>query len=73
MALASFRTLNSLGPPVSNSFAAYAAIADFVRPARVPGFRFGFGTGFVFFGILIGAITTFRRVGGNSLIRPEVY
>jgi hypothetical protein len=42
MALASFRTLNSPGPTVSISFAASAAIPDLVRPARVPGFRFGF-------------------------------
>jgi hypothetical protein len=62
MALASFRTLNSPGPTVSISLAAAAAIPAFVRPARVPGFRFGFGTGFVFFGILMVPIVTFRGV-----------
>ena len=31
------------------SLVASAAIADFVRPARVPGFRFGFGLDVFFF------------------------
>ena len=57
MALASFRTLNWSIPALSISLTAAAAINDLVRPARVPGFRFGFGTGFVFFGILIVART----------------
>jgi hypothetical protein len=53
MALASFRTLNSPGPTVSMSFAASAAIPDFVRPAGVPAFRFGFDLDVFLNGILM--------------------
>jgi hypothetical protein len=52
---------------------AAAAIDDFVKPARVPGFRFGFGTGFVFFGILMVATRIREPFEGASLIRPLAY
>jgi hypothetical protein len=61
MALASFRTLNSPAPKVSISLAASAAIPDFVRPTRVPGFRFGFDIDVFFFGILMMATKTLGR------------
>jgi hypothetical protein len=65
MAFARFGTLKSCIPTLSISLTAAAAIPAFVRPARVPGFRFGFGTGFVCFGILMMVATvTFRGVNG---------
>ena len=65
MALASFRTLNSPGPTASISIAASAAIPDFVRPARVPGFRFGFDLGVFFFDILMMATKTLGKARGK--------
>ena len=61
MALASFRTLNSPGPTVSISFVASNAIPDFVSPARLPGFRFGFDLEVFLIGILVMA----RRLSGG--------
>jgi hypothetical protein len=43
------------------SFVASAAIPDFVRPAGVPGFRFGFDVDVCFFGILMMATKTLRE------------
>jgi hypothetical protein len=59
--------LNSPIPALSICLTAVAAINDFVRPARVPGFRFGFGTGFVFFGILIVATKILGPLEGAPL------
>jgi hypothetical protein len=61
MALASFRTLNPPRPTVSMSFAASAAIPDFVRPARVPGFRLGFDLDVFFSGSSMMATKTLGR------------
>ena len=59
-ALASLRRLNPFAPTLSISLAAAAAIAAFVRPARVPAFRFSltFGLEVFFLGILMMATMT---------------
>jgi transposase len=71
MALASFRTLNAPGPTVSISFVASAAIPDFVRPARVPGFRFGLGLDVFFIGILMMATKTLGGTRGTAIDDPS--
>jgi hypothetical protein len=71
MALASFRTLNSPGPTVSIRFVASAAIADFVRPARVPGFRFGFDLDVFVIGNLMMATKTLGRARGKRYRNHE--
>jgi hypothetical protein len=61
MALASLRRLNSYIPTLSIRLTEAAAILDFVRPARVPGFRFGLGEDVFFFGILMVITKTLGR------------
>ena len=71
MALASFRTLNLPSPTVSISFVASAAIADFVRPARVPGFRFGFDLDVFLNGNLMMATKTLGGTRGKRYRNHE--